>query len=163
MTPDRGTSRSSTRPAATVLVVEDRREVRELVMRTLAEQGYAITIATTGPDAVEAALAEQPDLMVLDLGLPGMDGIDVIRTLRERRFLTPILVLTARGGVGERVRALDAGADDYLPRPFDVEELSARARALLRRGRGGERLVMADLACDTVTREVRRDGEPILL
>ena len=132
-------------------------------MRSLAEQGYAITIATTGPDAVEAALAGQPDLVILDLGLPGMDGIDVIRTLRAQHFPAPILVLTARGGVDDRVQGLDAGADDYLPKPFDLEELSARSRALLRRGRGGQRLTVVDLTCDTVAREVRRDGETILL
>ena len=132
-------------------------------MRALAEQGYALTVATTGPDAVEASLAAQADLVVLDLGLPGLDGIDVIRTLREQRFSAPILVLTARGGVGDRVTGLDAGADDYLAKPFDVDELCARVRALLRRGRPAARLVVGDLECDPQTREIRRHGRTLLL
>lgn len=154
---------SVTPAGATILVVEDRREVRDVVMLALAEQGYALTVATTGPDAIEAALAGDPDLVVLDLGLPGLDGLDVIRELRAANFDAPILVLTARGGVGDRVTGLDAGADDYLPKPFDLDELCARVRALLRRGRSAERLVVGDLVCDPLTREVRRNGQPLAL
>ena len=160
---DRTRDRSSSSSGTTVLVVEDRREVREVVMRALAEEGHALTVATTGPDAVEAALVSEPDVVVLDLGLPGLDGLDVIRTLRERGFSAPILVLTARGGVRDRVSGLDAGADDYLPKPFDVDELSARVRALLRRGRQVANLRVADLECDPLAREIRRQGHPLLL
>jgi len=132
-------------------------------MRALAEQGHALTVATTGPDAVEAALASTPDLVVLDLGLPGMDGLEVIDALRQRGFNTPILVLTARGGVRDRIIGLDAGADDYLAKPFDVDELGARVRALLRRGPPVTQLRVADLECDPIAREIRRQGRPLLL
>lgn len=167
MRSDRGSARATPpfveATGATVLIVEDRRAVREVVMRAFAEQGYSLTIATTGPDAVEAALSSEVHLMVLDLGLPGLDGLDVIRTLREQHFTAPILALTARGTVDDRIAGLDAGADDYLSKPFDVDELLARVRALLRRGRQAERLTVFDLECDPLAREVRRRGKLLVL
>lgn len=160
---ERTSGRQLSAPRTNVMVVEDRREVREVVLRALAEQGHSLSVATTGPDAVEAAIASAPDLMVLDLGLPGLDGLDVIGELRERGFNAPILVLTARGGVRDRIIGLDAGADDYLSKPFDVDELRARVRALLRRGPPVSQLRVADLECDPVAREIRRQGRLLLL
>ncbi len=147
-----------------MLVVEDRLEVRQLVMRALDEQGLALHVATTGPDAIESAMGSRPDLIVLDLGLPGCDGLEVIRELRSRGFDRPILVLTARGGVADRVLGLDVGADDYVAKPFDVDELCARVRALLRRSRADASMLrVGDLDCDPRAREVRRAGRTLPL
>lgn len=147
-----------------VLVVEDRLEVRQLVMRALDAQGVSLQVATSGPDAIEAAMGSLPDLIILDLGLPGCDGLEVIRALRGRGFDRPILILTARGGVADRVEGLDAGADDYVAKPFDVDELCARVRALLRRSRSDlPMLRVGDLECDLRARDIRRGGQSLAL
>src|SRR3954468_1748828 len=118
---------------ASVLVVDDDPQLREALSRALELDGYAVTTANNGAQALDALSGQRPDVMVLDVMMPYVGGLDVCRTLRERRDRLPILVLTARDEVGDRVAGLDAGADDYLTKPFALEELRARLRALLRR------------------------------
>src|SRR5438309_5497500 len=116
-----------------VLVVDDDPQLREALTRALELDGYAVETASNGVKALEAISGHRPDVMVLDVMMPYVGGLDVCRTLRQRRDKLPILVLTARDEVGDRVAGLDAGADDYLTKPFALEELRARIRALLRR------------------------------
>src|SRR3954451_2683923 len=118
---------------ARVLVVDDDPQLREALTRALELDGYDVTTANNGAQALDAVAHDRPDVMVLDVMMPYVGGLDVCRTLRERRDRLPILVLTARDEVGDRVAGLDAGADDYLTKPFALEELRARIRALLRR------------------------------
>src|SRR5213594_4348307 len=142
-----------------VLVVEDEPKMATLVARGLREEGHAADVASDGEDALWMAGATRYDAIVLDVMLPGLDGFATCRRLRERGVWAPVLMLTARDAVGDRVDGLDAGADDYLVKPFALEELLARIRALLRRGgqeRGDEPLRFADVALDPATREVRR-------
>ena len=149
-----------------ILVVDDERAVRESLRRALELEGYEIELAADGVQALERLGAEpEPDAVVLDVLMPGVDGLEVSRTLRRKGSRVPILMLTARTQVEDRVEGLDAGADDYLTKPFALEELLARVRALLRRtGDGdGEALRFADLELDPGTREVTRDGERIEL
>ncbi len=149
-----------------VLVVEDERKIAAYVKRGLSEQGYAVDVAHTGREALDWAAAVTFDLIVLDILLPEMDGIAVCRALRQRGMHTPILMLTARDAVDDRVAGLDAGADDYLVKPFALKELLARLRALSRRPGApikGPLLQIADLALDTLTRRVRRGGQSIQL
>ena len=149
-----------------ILVVDDERAVRESLRRALELEGYEIELAEDGAQALERLEAEpEPDAMVLDVLMPGVDGLEVSRTLRRKGSKVPILMLTARTQVEDRVEGLDAGADDYLTKPFALEELLARVRALLRRtGDGtGETLRFADLELDPGTREVTRGGERIEL
>jgi two-component system copper resistance phosphate regulon response regulator CusR len=148
-----------------LLVVEDEPVAAELIARGLRENAYAVDVAPDGPAALERALVYPYDLIVLDVLLPGVDGLDVCRQLRRRGVATPIIMLTARGGMDERVAGLDAGADDYLPKPFHFPELLARIRALLRRGPvlGPSVQRVADLSIDTRTRRVERGGQPIEL
>src|SRR3954463_16774677 len=120
-------------PGARVLVVDDDPQLREALTRALELDGYAVTTASNGAQALEAISARRPDVVVLDVMMPYVGGLDVCRTLRERKDRLPILVLTARDEVGDRFAVLDAGADDYLTKPFALEELRARLRALLRR------------------------------
>jgi two-component system, OmpR family, response regulator len=141
-----------------VLVVEDELRMAALLKRGLEEDGYAVDIATTGPDAVWQASEFTYDAVLLDLMLPGLDGIEVCRTLRRAGRWVPVLMLTARDAVDDRVRGLDAGADDYLAKPFSFAELSARVRALIRRG-AVERpteLRVTDLRLDPATRRAWR-------
>jgi DNA-binding response OmpR family regulator len=141
-----------------VLVVEDELRMAALLKRGLEEDGYAVDVATTGPDAVWQAGEFTYDAVLLDLMLPGLDGVEVCRTLRRAGRWVPVLMLTARDGVDDRVRGLDAGADDYLAKPFSFAELSARVRALIRRG-AVERpteLRVADLRLDPATRRAWR-------
>ena len=119
--------------ASKILIIEDSAEVVSLLERVLGEQGYDVTAAMDGESGLARALEQQPDLVILDLGLPGRDGIQVAIELRRRGLTAPVLMLTARGAVADRVSGLEAGADDYLGKPFDAEELLARVRALLRR------------------------------
>src|SRR2546423_14393769 len=123
--------------SAQLLVVDDDPQLREALTRALALDGYDVATATNGAQALDAVSRERPDLMVLDVMMPYVGGLDVCRTLRDRQDRLPILVLTARDEVGDRVAGLDAGADDYLTKPFALEELRARIRALLRRAAEG--------------------------
>jgi DNA-binding response OmpR family regulator len=146
-----------------VLVVEDDDAIAQVLQRSLRMEGYDVRIAGDGVAALDEAHAFLPDLMILDLGLPGLDGVDVAKTLRLAGDDTPILVLTARDGVEARVEGLDAGADDYLVKPFERQELLARLRALLRRRppRGQATLAIDDLKLNPDTHEVTRAGRPI--
>jgi len=149
-----------------VLVVEDERRISAYVKRGLEEQGYAVDAAFTGVEALGWAEAADYDLIVLDILLPGMDGVSVCRELRRRGLRSPILMLTARDSVDDRVAGLDAGADDYLVKPFAMKELLARLRALTRRSAETSKspvLQVADLTLDTLTHRVRRGGKPIQL
>ncbi|MFF0242190.1 response regulator transcription factor [Rhodococcus pyridinivorans] len=152
-----------------ILVVDDDRAVRESLRRSLSFNGYTVDLATDGQDALEQVATSRPDAMVLDVMMPRVDGLEVCRRLRSTGDDLPILVLTARDSVSERVAGLDAGADDYLPKPFALEELLARLRALLRRAApdpdssADEVLRFADLSLDPATREVIRGDRPISL
>jgi two-component system, OmpR family, response regulator MprA len=148
-----------------VLVVDDARAVRDSLKRALELEGYAVGLAADGGEALEKVEAEPPDAVILDVLMPGTDGLEVSRTLRRSGNRVPVLMLTARAEVGDRVAGLDAGADDYLTKPFALEELLARLRALLRRTAdgSGEALRFADLELDPRTREVRRGDAPIEL
>jgi two-component system, OmpR family, response regulator MprA len=149
-----------------ILVVDDERAVRESLRRALELEGYEIELAEDGSQALERLEAEpEPDAMVLDILMPGVDGLEVSRTLRRKGSKLAILMLTARTQVEDRVEGLDAGADDYLTKPFALEELLARVRALLRRTSDGtgETLRFADLELDPGTRDVIRGGERIEL
>ena len=135
-----------------------------MLERTLAAEGYGVAGAADGGAALAAVEESAPDLVVLDVGLPGVDGLSVCRRLRGKGLALPILLLTARDGVADRVAGLDAGADDYLSKPFAPAELLARVRALLRRGTApAELLVFDDLAFDTESRVARRGGVEIPL
>ncbi|MGC8780103.1 MAG: response regulator transcription factor [Anaerolineae bacterium] len=149
-----------------VLIVEDERKVSAYVKRGLEEQGYAVDTAYTGRDALDWAEAAPYDLIILDILLPELDGLSVCRELRRRGFRTPILMLTARDAVDDRVAGLDAGADDYLVKPFALKELLARLRALTRRAANTDKspvLQVADLSLDTLTHRVKRGGKTIEL
>jgi two-component system, OmpR family, response regulator MprA len=149
-----------------ILVVDDERAVRESLRRALELEGYEIELAADGAEALYRLQGEnsQPDAVVLDVLMPGVDGLEVCRRLRKGGNRVPVLMLTARDEVQNRVAGLDAGADDYVTKPFALEELVARIRALLRRTTtDGEVLSFADLELDVGTREVRRDGRKIEL
>ena len=152
-----------------ILVVDDDRAVRESLRRSLQFNGYQVELASDGQQALETVTADRPDAMVLDVMMPRLDGLEVCRRLRGTGDDLPILVLTARDLVSDRVAGLDAGADDYLPKPFALEELLARLRALLRRSspdsgdRPAQTLKFADLELDPSTREVRRGERSISL
>jgi len=149
---------------AAILVVDDDAPIRRMLERTLGAEGYDVVSAPDGGSALAAIEASAPDLVVLDVTMPGLGGLDVCRRLRSRGLDLPILLLTARDGVPERVAGLDAGADDYVVKPFAADELLARIRALLRRGRtAGEVLAYADLVLDVRTREARRGGRELHL
>jgi two-component system response regulator MprA len=140
-----------------LLVVEDDPAVREALIRALEGEGYQLAVAQDGAQALAAVAQTPPDAVVLDVMLPGIGGLEVARRMRAGQDPVPILMLTARGAVGDRVAGLDAGADDYLVKPFALEELLARLRALLRRAGGTtDELRFADLSLDQGTREVRR-------
>ncbi|MET0831091.1 MAG: response regulator transcription factor [Acidimicrobiia bacterium] len=148
-----------------LLVIEDDRAVRQALERALTFDGYEVSTANDGSEGLAKVLDEQPDAIVLDVMMPHVDGLEVCRRLRARGDTTPILVLTARDTVGDRVAGLDAGADDYLVKPFALDELLARIRALLRRSSGSTTDVyrVADLEANVATREVTRGGEPVTL
>ena len=148
-----------------ILIVEDEAKMASLLRRGLGEEGLSADIASSGEDALWMARAVEYDAIVLDLMLPGIDGIEVCRRLRADQVWSPVLMLTARTAVGDRVAGLDSGADDYLPKPFVFDELLARLRALARRGLSPRPAVLAvgDLSLDPATREVRRGDVVIAL
>ncbi|MHC3393788.1 response regulator transcription factor [Streptomyces lavendulocolor] len=156
-----------------ILIVDDEPAVREALRRSLAFEGYGTDVAVDGTDALARMDAYAPDLVVLDVQMPRMDGLTAARRIRAAGSTVPILMLTARDTVGDRVTGLDAGADDYLVKPFELDELFARIRALLRRSSyaaasgapepEGDALVFADLRMDLATREVTRGGRPVEL
>ena len=144
--------------SANLLVVDDEPAVREALRRALELEGYRVALAEDGADALAKIAAEEPDAVVLDILMPVVDGLTACRRLRQQGSRVPVLMLTARDSIGDRVAGLDAGADDYLVKPFALEELLARIRALLRRSipNGDERpLSFAGLTLDPVTHEVR--------
>jgi two-component system response regulator MprA len=150
--------------AMKILVVDDERAVRESLRRALALEGYEVDLAEDGEAALESVRRAEPDALILDVLMPGIDGLEVSRRLRRGGSKVPILMLTARDAVENRVEGLDAGADDYVTKPFALEELLARVRALLRRTTGaGEVMRFADVELDPSTRQVTRGGEPIEL
>lgn len=148
-----------------VLVVEDEKKTASFVRKALQAEGFAVDVCHNGDDALAAASATPFDGMVLDIMLPGRDGLSVLRQLRERKNAIPVLLLSARGEVNERVEGLNLGADDYLPKPFELVELVARVRALTRRGTDNKSTVLrvADLTLDTVTHRARRGEADIEL
>src|SRR4051794_12233055 len=149
---------------AAILVVDDDAPIRRMLDRTLTAEGYAVETAADGGQALAAVERSTPDLLVLDVGMPGVDGLAVSRRLRAKGLAVPVLLLTARDSVRDRVAGLDAGADDYLVKPFATEELLARVRALLRRGKSpGELLAFGDLTLDPATRVAQRGGRALTL
>ena len=157
---------TATTAAATILVVEDARDVLSVLERTLADSGFQVLTATDGEVGLQLALDRAPDLVILDIGLPKLDGYDVARELRARAFMNPVLMLTARGAISDKVEGFDAGADDYLAKPFSYDELLARVRALLRRSsmRADQTMIkIGDLTIDPFSRDVRRGSREISL
>ena len=148
-----------------VLVVEDEKKTASFVRKALQAEGFAVDVCHNGDEALAAASATPFDGIVLDIMLPGRDGLSVLRQLRERKNAVPVLLLSARGEVNERVEGLNLGADDYLPKPFELVELVARVRALTRRGADNKSTVLrvADLTLDTVTHRARRGEADIEL
>jgi DNA-binding response OmpR family regulator len=146
-----------------ILVVEDEQKVADALREGLEDERYDVVVERTGEGAFFRVNTETFDVVLLDLTLPGRDGLEILRALRQRRMETPVLVLTARDSLDDRVTGLDAGADDYLVKPFAFAELLARIRALVRRGRVADapRLAVGDLEMDLVTRKVLRGGRPV--
>jgi DNA-binding response OmpR family regulator len=146
-----------------ILVVEDNKRLSDSLRRTLEDDGYAIDAAYNGLDGEEMALMGTYDIIILDIMLPEKDGLTVCREIRNKRINTPVLMLTARDALDDRVSGLDSGADDYLVKPFEVDELRARIRALLRRESSSKSalLQIGDLSLDPATHAVERAGEPI--
>src|SRR5918911_3540642 len=155
-----------TNGAPKVLVVEDDRDLLSVLQRILTNEGYKVRSAFDGEAGLAAALDYSPDLLILDVGLPVRSGVEVARELRARGFRAPMLMLTARSSVSDRVSGLDAGADDYLPKPFEFPELVARVKALLRRATmtaASTVLRARDVTLDPIRRRVERGGVPIEL
>ncbi|MEU3567903.1 response regulator transcription factor [Kitasatospora sp. NPDC036755] len=178
MTPsaDDRTAAEAGHPSARLLVVDDEPALRDALESSLAFEGYEVATATDGYEALESVERDRPDLVLLDIMMPRMDGLTAVRRMRSRGDTVPVLMLTARDAVGDRVTGLDVGADDYLAKPFELDELLARVRALLRRNAlaveaaaraaaedESEVLAFADLRMNTATREVTRAGKPIEL
>ena len=154
---------ASSVPSLRILVVEDELKVARALRESLLAEGFEVTLASTGEEGFFLASSEPFDLLVLDRILPGRDGLEILAALRAKGMLTPVLVLTGRASVEDRVEGLDAGADDYLVKPFAFPEFLARIRALSRRSRGDQllRLSVADLTMDIAARTVARTGRPV--
>ena len=150
-------------PRVRILVVEDERKVADSLRESLTAEGYDVSVERTGESAFIRVSTEAFDTILLDLNLPGRDGMEILAALRQRNISTPVIVLTARDELSDRVAGLDAGADDYVLKPFALDELHARLRALLRRGPIGESssIVVGSLAIDLISRIVVRDGRII--
>jgi DNA-binding response OmpR family regulator len=148
-----------------ILVVEDEKKIASFVRKGLAEAGFTVIVCHNGDEALDLASTERFDAVVLDIMIPGRDGLSVLRNLRDQRNTVPVILLTARDGVSERVDGLNLGADDYMPKPFSMEELIARLKAVWRRhsGEGLSVLQLQDLTVNLTTREVRRAGKKIEL
>ena len=146
-----------------MLVVDDDPPLQRMLKRTLSAEGFAVTVAGDGGAALAAAERVAPDVIVLDVAMPTLDGLAVCRRLRSKGLPTPILMLTARDAVHDRVAGLEAGADDYLVKPFAIEELVARLRALTRRGQPSDSLAYADLSLDVAARTATRGGRALEL
>lgn len=148
-----------------ILVVEDEHRIANSIKKGLEQEHFAVDAVYTGTDGFDLASSEEYDVVILDRLLPGMDGIEICRKLRAQQIHTPILVLTAKGQIQDKVEGLDSGADDYLTKPFSFEELLARIRALIRRPQKSMDMVLtvADLTLDTKTYQVMRDGKSIRL
>ncbi|MBR0409748.1 MAG: response regulator transcription factor [Eubacterium sp.] len=148
-----------------ILVVEDQQDLNEIIVRKLKREYYSVDSCLTGDDALAYLACAEYDAIVLDIMLPGITGLGILKKLRSSGDTTPVLLLTALSSVEERVAGLDAGADDYLVKPFDFDELLARLRALIRRGgeRASSQILCGDLTMDTASREVTRQGKPISL
>lgn len=148
-----------------VLVVEDGKKIASLLKKGLEAQGFVVDLALNGDDGYALATTRPYDVLVLDIMLPGRDGLSILRNLRERKIALPVILLTARSELNERLEGLNLGADDYLPKPFHIEELIARIHAVTRRAAGTAQsiLTVADLTMNLLTREVRRAGQRIEL
>lgn len=148
-----------------ILVVEDEHKIANSLKKGLEQETYAVDVAYTGDDGLDLALTEEYDLLLLDILLPGIDGLTICRKIRENHIHTPVIMLTAKGQIADKVNGLDAGADDYLTKPFAFEELLARIRALVRRPAStlGTILKYADLGLNTTTYAVTRGNQPLSL
>jgi DNA-binding response OmpR family regulator len=151
------------KPGTRILLVEDDRSIASFVEPELEHLGFRVRCAYDGPSGLEEARKFEPELLILDIMLPKLDGVGVLKRLRQAGSRVPVIMLTARDTTLDKVHSLDHGADDYLTKPFDIEELMARIRALLRRVEGDEVLRVADLEVNTATREVRRGDREIEL
>jgi DNA-binding response OmpR family regulator len=148
-----------------ILIVDDEQTLLDQLRKGLEEQRYMVETALDGEQALDKLFETPVDLVILDIMLPGVDGLEVLRALRREGDATPVLMLTAKGDIDDKIKGLDLGADDYLAKPFSFDELLARVRALLRRsgGQAGSVLRAGELRLDTVSREVSRAGEPLNL
>ena len=148
-----------------LLVVEDEKKIANLINNGLREQGYTVDVFHDGVEGLKQATSQPYDAIVLDIMLPGLDGLSVLRSLREKKIATPVMILTARGEVNERVDGLNAGADDYMSKPFSMDELVARLRALMRRvtGESISFYKAGDLSMNLVSREVLRGARKVVL
>ncbi len=146
-----------------ILIVEDEKSLADILKKGLQEEGYAVDVAYNGEDGLHLAMNEPSDLMILDIMLPIVDGMTILKSIREAGIKTPVLMLTARDSIRDKISGLDSGADDYLTKPFSFEELLARVRALLRRNAGVKTSIIAikDLTIDTATHKVKRRGKAI--
>ncbi|MBC7502455.1 MAG: response regulator transcription factor [Herminiimonas sp.] len=148
-----------------ILLAEDDRMIGDAVRTSLRQEGYIIDWVCDGNLAEAALLHDHFDLALLDLGLPGKDGIDVLRNVRSHKQSLPVIIITARDGIDARIKGLDAGADDYVVKPFDIDELAARIRSTLRRsaGHAEPEMELHGVRINPATREVKRDGKPVVL